>query len=151
MVDKDMQLLAVVDLWHVPAVYLALEFRALFVKREMAALAAVVVVSSGVICHDLSLFLFVVMPEMLARLVLHVAQVIGSPVERPKHYLYWELQIAIVPCESNADVEIANAVVAAVFAHVRALGARGLALNHDSAHSGSHFLIKMMVEPQFRQ
>ena len=53
------------------------------------------------------------MPEMLARSVMHVAQVIGSPVESPRHYLYWELQIAIVTCESNADVEIANAVIAA--------------------------------------
>ena len=52
MVDKDMQLFAVVDIWREFAEYIALEFRSLFIKREMAALAAVVVVASAVICHS---------------------------------------------------------------------------------------------------
>lgn len=52
MVDKDMQLFAVVDLWREFAEYLVLEFRALFIKREIASLAAVVVVASAVICHS---------------------------------------------------------------------------------------------------
>ena len=51
MVDKDMQLFAVVDTWYKFAEYLVLELRALFVKREMAALAAVIAVSSVVIRH----------------------------------------------------------------------------------------------------
>ena len=46
-----MQLLAVIDFWHVSAVHIAYEFRALFVKREMTALAAVVAVASAVIRH----------------------------------------------------------------------------------------------------
>lgn len=132
MVDKDMQLFAVVDLWRELAEYLVLEFRALFVKRKVATLAAVIAVARVVIHHDLPLFLFVVMPEMLARRVLHVAQVIGNPVERPKHYFYRGLQIAIAPCESNADVEIANAVIAAKFARVGALGASRLLSGHGS-------------------
>lgn len=75
------------------------------------------------------------MPEMLARRVIHVAQVVGSPVERPIHYIYWELQIAIVTCESNADVEIANAVIAAKFARVVALGTSRLLNGHGSSPS----------------
>ena len=58
-----MQLFAVVNLWHVLTEYLAVIFRALFVKHEMTALATMVAVSSCVIRHDLQLFLFVVMPE----------------------------------------------------------------------------------------
>ena len=54
MVDKDMQLLAVIDFWHVSAVYLANEFRTLFVKREMAALATMVAIASVVIRHGSS-------------------------------------------------------------------------------------------------
>lgn len=52
MVDKDMQLLAVVDIWREFAEYFALEFCTLFIKLEMATLAAVVVVASAVIRHS---------------------------------------------------------------------------------------------------
>ena len=51
MVDKDVELFAVVDPWYEFAEYIALEIRALFVKREMTALAAVVAVASAVIRH----------------------------------------------------------------------------------------------------
>lgn len=56
MVDKDMQLFAVVDTWYEFSEYIALEFRALFIKCKMATFATVVAVTSAVICHGLSLF-----------------------------------------------------------------------------------------------
>ena len=56
MVDKDMQLFAVVDLWREFAEYIALEFRSLFVKCEIATLAAVTAVARAVIRHDLPSF-----------------------------------------------------------------------------------------------
>lgn len=49
-----MQLLAVIDFWHVSAVYLANEFCALFVKREIYAFVAVIAIASVVIRHDSS-------------------------------------------------------------------------------------------------
>jgi hypothetical protein len=49
------------------------------------------------------------------------------------------------------ELALANAVVTAALDHTIALGARWLAINHDSVHFGSHFLIKMIVESQFGQ
>jgi len=77
MVDKDMQLFAVVDIWYKFAEYIALEFRTLFVKREMSALAAVIAVSRVVISHDLPLF-YIRCNARNARTPRHACRACGS-------------------------------------------------------------------------
>ena len=90
---------------------------------------------------------------MIARYALHIAHVISYPVERSccaRCCIFFGIKAELFK-ERHVKFVIANTVVTAALDHALTLGARGLTINHDSVHSGSHLLIKMMVEPQFRQ